>query len=353
MLAPPESATGPIRPIAKLLAEGLSGLGDDTTIADWGSGAARPGLSDRSLSRTAQLREVLREIRAEGYDVLVVHTAHDAKALVRDMALLSTLPSTAPPIVLVMHGSGTNAVRRDVSPILRWALRWRALRARVLFVLASPDVEAWSRLDPRIHAIVVRNPYKSGCAPRPPDPRPQTRFAFVGRLLEQKGILVALEAYGSAKTKSDRPTEFHVLGDGPLREQANALAERIGPDVVMHGALSRESVLDVLATCDVLVLPTQSEGFPTAVSEAMDCSLAVITSREGGMPELLHEEVSALFVDPRSVLSVSNAMLRVLADPDLARRMGLANKRLVEQFEPGAVAAEYHRALTDLVHSSP
>jgi glycosyltransferase involved in cell wall biosynthesis len=199
-----------------------------------------------------------------------------------------------------------------------------------------------------VHALAVRNPYRSGLVPaRTGERGTTTRFLFAGRLLEQKGVLIALEAYREMPLATRASTEFHVVGDGPLRAQVDLLAGSAGPQVVIHGELPRSEVLELMPRCHVLVLPTESEGFPTVVAEAMDASLAVIATRVGGLPDVLADGTNALFVD-RSAASVGAAMARLADDRALAGRMGEANKLLLEQFEPTAVAATYRLALEEL-----
>jgi glycosyltransferase involved in cell wall biosynthesis len=94
-------------------------------------------------------------------------------------------------------------------------------------------------------------------------------------------------------------------------------------------------VLATLAVADVLVLPTwHPEGFPVAVLEAMAAGLAVVTTRVGGMPDLLRQGQHVLYVPPRAPEILAENLLLILRNGDLRARMGHANRELIAQFEP-------------------
>ena len=75
----------------------------------------------------------------------------------------------------------------------------------------------------------------------------------------------------------------------------------------------------------MLLFPSHGEGLPYTLLEAMAAGAAVITTRLGGMPDLLAEETNALFVAPGDAASIAEAVLRLAGDESLRRSMGEAN----------------------------
>jgi glycosyltransferase involved in cell wall biosynthesis len=93
----------------------------------------------------------------------------------------------------------------------------------------------------------------------------------------------------------------------------------------------RSDIPDLLASCDIAVLPSRAEGLPNAVLEYMAAGLPTIASRVGGNPELVQEGVTGVLVPPQDSSALSDALLRLLRDPDLARQMAANGRRLATQ----------------------
>jgi glycosyltransferase involved in cell wall biosynthesis len=106
----------------------------------------------------------------------------------------------------------------------------------------------------------------------------------------------------------------------------------------------------IYRTGDVFVLPTYwVEGFPTAISEAMEAGLPIVTTRARGMADHLEEGVNAVFVPKRSPGELAEALERLLTDEPTRARMGSANRQKVAEFAPDRVAGEYLEALNSIV----
>ena len=155
------------------------------------------------------------------------------------------------------------------------------------------------------------------------DPTPRAhaprRVLFVGRLNTEKGLLTLVEALAHLV---DLDFEVTLAGwptgdfDRRLTELANARGvlgslHMIGP--VPHGpelfALYREH--------DVFVLPSISEGTPRVIGEAMAFGLPVVTTRAGGIPDLVEHERTGLLCTPGHAAELAAALRRVLTDERL------------------------------------
>src|SRR5437764_13453456 len=76
-----------------------------------------------------------------------------------------------------------------------------------------------------------------------------------------------------------------------------------------------------------LVLPTNREGFPNVILEAHAAGKAVISTRVTGVVDVVEDGVSGLLVRPGDVAELAEAMLQLLANPELSRQMGTAGRR--------------------------
>jgi glycosyltransferase involved in cell wall biosynthesis len=158
------------------------------------------------------------------------------------------------------------------------------------------------------------------------------KLMFVGRLVPRKEVPVLIEALMRVRA-SGRDAELDLVGDGPERERLEALAASTGlrGAVRFLGMLDEAGVACALRKADVLVVPSSSEGLPVVIMEAMASGLPVIASEIDGIPELVRDGETGLLVPPCNPERLAEAIIRLLDDADLARRMGEAGRRLVAQ----------------------
>jgi glycosyltransferase involved in cell wall biosynthesis len=172
-----------------------------------------------------------------------------------------------------------------------------------------------------------------------PDPRMQGScnsggregFVFVGRLSEEKGMAVLLEAWRQVVTEEC----LTVIGDGPLMplvREAAASDSRIR----VEGWRSRETVYSALTGRRAVVVPSQCvEMFPLSVVEAYAKGAPVIASRTPTLEELVVEEETGLLTKMGDARDLAEAMGRLLREEGLGERMGArARKTYEERYAP-------------------
>lgn len=105
-----------------------------------------------------------------------------------------------------------------------------------------------------------------------------------------------------------------------------------------------------LATADIFVLPSRSEGFSNALVEAMAFSLPVVATDVGGNAEAVHDGITGFIVPPEDPEALAAAIIRLLLDPLAAKAMGAAGRRLVgEQFTTEAMMLQTTETYNDLL----
>lgn len=185
--------------------------------------------------------------------------------------------------------------------------------------------------DERIHVVPYAVSVSDTPPVRPARPGRPLRCLAVGRLVPKKGILFTLDAFAEA-AKHGLMARLDVAGDGPLADQlqARVQAAGLGGHVVLHGRLTHDQVLALLAASDVLLHHAvvgpdgDAEGTPLVVSEAMAAGLAVVSTNHEGISELVTHDVSGLLVDERDVAGMAAHLEALAIDPALRRRLGLA-----------------------------
>ncbi len=156
-----------------------------------------------------------------------------------------------------------------------------------------------------------------------PVPR-RPRLVSVGRLAEQKGQLLLVEA--SARLR-DRGADFElvIVGDGPMRQELEQLIDRLGlrDRVRITGFLDNRAVRRELEAARALVLPSFAEGLPVVIMEAMALGRPVIATYIAGIPELVESGRTGWLIPAGAVEPLVDAMAEALAaGPDELDRMG-------------------------------
>jgi glycosyltransferase involved in cell wall biosynthesis len=149
------------------------------------------------------------------------------------------------------------------------------------------------------------------------------RIGAQGRLTDQKGFDLLIEAVGALVERGLRP-QVLIAGDGPDRGRLERLAR--GLPVTFLGFVDDTSSL--LSAIDVLCMPSRFEGLPFALLEAMMCGIPCVASRVGDIPEALGG--GGLTVPTEDVGALTLALERLLTAPDLRRDLGAAARARAE-----------------------
>jgi glycogen(starch) synthase len=184
-----------------------------------------------------------------------------------------------------------------------------------------------------------------------PDPFPhlpgRPRVVFLGRVVHAKGVETLVRAAARCRTAG---MQLLLVGDGPERRQVERLARRLGVAGRVHvtGFVPHELVPSVLATADLLVLPSIYEELGTVLAEALHAHLPVVASRVGGIPEIVQDGGTGLLVRPRDPDALAAAIDRVLGDPVLSARLSANAARRAPAYDLDRVGAEIEQLYREL-----
>ncbi len=146
------------------------------------------------------------------------------------------------------------------------------------------------------------------------------------RLDPQKGHDVLLAAAAEIPD-----AVFALAGDGPERGSLEALSTRLDLDDRVLFLGRRPDVPELLAAADVFALPSLYEGSSLAVMEAMAARRAVVSSAIGGTDELIDDADTGLLVPPGDPTALTEALRRLLSDPELRKALATRGRERVER----------------------
>lgn len=195
---------------------------------------------------------------------------------------------------------------------------------------------------PSDRIYVIPNPIDTDrFYPAPEKAEPGT-VLYVGRFSEQKNVHLLVEA-----CERIPEAKLTLVGSGPLEPKLRRLAN---PEkVTFAGVVPNRHLPAVLQRAQVFVLPSQYEGTPKALLEAMACGLAVVGTNVPGIRELIQDGVNGLLCEP-DVKAISEAIARLLNDAELRARLGRAARRFVEErYAQSKVVETEARLLTTLM----
>lgn len=150
----------------------------------------------------------------------------------------------------------------------------------------------------------------------------------VGRLVRMYGIETKGISYIIKAMAELEGCHLHILGEGPLRSEYEALIDELGiaDRVTLHGQQSRETVFRYMKAVDALVFPSLTEGLSMTVIEAMFVGLPVVTTRVGGQADHIRDGVNGFFVEKAGSDSIRDKVRQLQKNPALLEKVSQASR---------------------------
>jgi glycosyltransferase involved in cell wall biosynthesis len=163
-------------------------------------------------------------------------------------------------------------------------------------------------------------------------PRDAPVVGTVANFKAHKGYEYLLKAAALVKREAS-DTRFVFVGQGPVEKGAREQARRLALDGTVTFAGFRADAPRVAATFDIFALASIAEGLPIALLEAMALGRAVVATRVGGLPEVIDHDREGVLVPPGDPRALADAILALLADPELRQRLGEAARKRAADFD--------------------
>jgi glycosyltransferase involved in cell wall biosynthesis len=271
----------------------------------------------RHLAYFAEACVLVRRLRRRSVRRLHAHFGTNSTAV----AMLASLLG-GPPYSFTVHGPEEFDCPESIS------LREKVARSVGVVVVSDfgrSQLLRWAAQEDWPKVRVVRCGLDAAFLAAGPQPIPEvSRLVCVGRLAEQKGQLLLLEALARVAAEGI-DFEMRLAGDGPLRAALEDRIRALGLDerVRITGWLSGKAVRQELLDARLMVLPSFAEGLPVVLMEALALGRPVVSTYIAGIPELVENGVNGWLVPAGSVAALADALAEALRAPtETLVRMG-------------------------------
>jgi glycosyltransferase involved in cell wall biosynthesis len=267
-----------------------------------------PGFSVKTLFRLA------RQLRRDAADVVHTHNpgVHHYGAVAARMARV-------PAVVNTRHGPATSFGRAYQERYFRAVM---PLTDRVVFVCEDSRRYLVEKLElaSRKSTVIINGIELGGFLEKqaaPMSAAPRIRFGAVGRMVPVKAHSILIDAFAQLRGKLP-DAELRIVGGGPLEDELKEQTRKAGLEGRVRIEGLNHRIADVLRELDIFVMSSTSEGLPLVILEAMAAGLPVVSTRIGGVPEVVPEGDVSVLCTPGSASDLAEAMYKAATSCDLA-----------------------------------
>lgn len=148
------------------------------------------------------------------------------------------------------------------------------------------------------------------------------------------------------------PSKLLMIGDGPERQHCEQLCRQLDlcDDVRFLG--KQDAIEELLAICDLFVIPSESESFGLAALEAMACEVPIISSNSGGLPEVNIHGVTGFLSDPGNVAEMADHAIELLQNEEMLQRFRANALKQARRFDIEQILPEYEAYYQEVIDKS-
>ncbi len=297
----------------------------------------------RNIARTKQLFSFFFKLWRGNYSLVHIHSPDGAFRSTILFILLARLARTN--ILVHMHGTGWDEFYTKRSSFTKFYTRIGLRIAPRIIVLYSLWAENIRKLCPTAVVLVIRNLLHDQAPPGPSEVQvvkeqlglTEEHFVVltIGYVGWRKGSFVILNAVPQA-TSQDNSVRFVLVGSEEFPGEMVQLVEQMNennlvPWVTFTGEVERNKTAIFYSIADVYLLPSFIEGMPISIIEALRSGLPVISTRIGGIPDMIENGVSGFLINPGISNEIAEAVLLLRRDPELRKRLAAGARRAFEE----------------------
>lgn len=148
------------------------------------------------------------------------------------------------------------------------------------------------------------------------------------------------------------PSKLLMIGDGPERQHCERLCRELCISDHVSFLGKQDAIEELLAICDLFIIPSEHESFGLAALEAMACEVPVISSNGGGLPEVNIHGVTGYLSDPGNVEEMAKYAIKILSDESTLREFSANAYARARRFDINNVLPDYEAYYQEVVQKS-
>jgi glycosyltransferase involved in cell wall biosynthesis len=166
-------------------------------------------------------------------------------------------------------------------------------------------------------------------------------FLFLGLICKEKGIFDLIEVIGKYRDQYQGKIKMIIGGNGEVQQLKELINKNHIEDVVEFlGWISSEAKPNVLNNSDVYILPSYHEGLPISILESMSYGKAIISTKVGGIPEIVGNEENGLLINPGDLEQIKQSLDFFVKNPGKIEEYGAVSNQKVQKYLPQSVLKE-------------
>lgn len=235
------------------------------------------------------------------------------------------------------------------SLIKRWILK-RIYRKADLFVCQSKKVYDYYSCVPKEKKVIIPNSLDSKSLPKPVLTEKNSNIVTVGRLFPQKNTALLIKSFILSVKQLPKESNLIIFGDGPLKEELQSIVLENGMEDRIKLAGASNNVLEEIKDAALFVLPSNYEGFPNALLEAMAVGLPVIsTDFYTGIARDLIDDKNGIVVPVGSEEELSKAICKLMSNKEMRTKMRKENIYVREKYDTEKIILLWVECITNSI----
>ncbi len=256
------------------------------------------------------------------------------------------------PVITTLHGTDITLVGKN--PIYRDAVEFSINASDMVTSVSESlknDTESFFHIEKNIRVVpnfIDRTIYEreTECLRKQFAPDGQRIISHISNFRSVKRILDIVKIF--AEVRSEYKSRLLMIGDGPDKEPARALAYElnVAEDIIFLGKVV--DIERILKCSDVFLLPSEKESFGLAALEAMACGVPVVSSNTGGIPEVNLHGKTGFTANVGDVKTMASHVKEIFSNAVLEESLRVAAKRRSLEFDIEKVAPKYEDLYKEL-----
>ena len=288
--------------------------------------------------------------------IVHLNTSMEAKSYWRDLVYLCVARLFRRKVVYQVHGGGLPSSFLGENRISQAFLRATLRMPDAISLLAAVELEEYRRFKAGRRLDVVPNAIRledyAGAEAKRFD-RKELVLGYIGRLADDKGIRETIEAIATLRRDGTEAFSLRIAGSGPDDAYLRQLASETGVGEIVEflGPIFGEDKMRFWEGIDIFVFPTfHREGLPYTILEALASGTPTLSTRVGGIPDVIQDRVQGVLLDDHDPASVATAIEAMLSDRRRLREMSVAAmQRASDHYGVERLASQFDRIYQELL----